>query len=481
MNKQTIQEVEQRFLDLRKLYTESDWCNADVLNAKVDELINADLPLAYRLMQRVKNLEPGAESRRQMSLLKKQLLKEHPELLQLASTHSNRNDRIKEKVAFLMGKIKGGAGATSVKSVTTPIFIFVLIPFLLFAFYQIIWASERFESRTQLILKQPDGMSTLDPAMAILSGFGSTVATGNDNELLKAYILSTDMISHVEKEIGITRHYSDAAYDVFSRLTSEPTQEDVHKYFADMVLINVDAMSGVISILVQGFEPDFTQSLNKHIVERAEWYINEIGHSLAKEQLVFVENEHKLTEKRLQQAKSVLLTFQREYDLLDPEAEGMALQQIAYGLEAKVASKTAELRVLLSGMTKRAPAVLMVQSELDSLNEELSVQRSRLSNNKTLAGAENGESVGEILAQFADLKINLELALTAYTASQVSLEKSRIEAYRQLKYLIVVESPTLPEDATYPQVFYNLALFITIALMLFLIGRIVFATVKELR
>jgi capsular polysaccharide transport system permease protein len=480
MNKQTIQEVEQRFLDLRKRYTESDWCNADVLNAKVEELINTDLPLAYRLMQRVKNLEPSAESRRQMSFIKKQLLKAHPELLQLTSTHSNRNDRIKQKAAFFMDKIKGGARETSFKSVTTPLFIFVLVPFLVFAFYQIIWASERFESRTQLILKQPDGMSTLDPAMALLSGFGST-ATGNDNELLKAYILSTDMISHVEKEMGITRHYSDPAYDVFSRLTSEPTQEDVHKYFANMVLINVDAMSGVISILVQGFEPDFTQSLNKNIVERAEWYINEIGHSLAKEQLVFVENEHKLTEKRLQQAKSVLLTFQREYDLLDPEAEGMALQQIAYGLEAKVASKTAELRVLLSGMTKRAPAVLMVQSELDSLNEELSVQRSRLSNNKTLAGAENGESVGEILAQFADLKINLELALTAYTASQVSLEKSRIEAYRQLKYLIVVESPTLPEDSTYPKVFYNLALFITIALMLFLIGRIVFATVKELR
>jgi capsular polysaccharide transport system permease protein len=480
MNKQTIQEVEQRFLNLRKLYTQSEWCNADVLNAKLDELINTDLPLAYRLMQRVKNLEPGAESRKQMSLLKKQLLKEHPELLQLASTHSNRNDRMKEKVALFMGKIKGGAGVTGYKSVTTPIFIFVLIPFLLFAFYQIVWASERFESRTQLILKQPDGMATLDPAMAILSGFGST-ATGNDNELLKAYILSTDMIAHVEEEIGFSKHYSDTTYDVFSRLTSEPTQEDVHKYFADIVSISVDDMSGVISILVQGFEPEFTQSLNNTIVKRAEWYINEIGHSLAKEQLTFVEREHELTEKRLQQAKSVALAFQRKYDLLDPEAEGMALQQITFGLEAKIASKTAELRGLLSGMTKKAPAVLMVQSELNSLNEELTIQRGRLSNNTTMTGSDDEESVGEILAQFADLKINLELALKAYTASQVSLEKSRIEAYRQLKFLVIVESPTLPEDSTYPKVFYNLALFLAVVMMLFLIGRIILATVKELR
>jgi capsular polysaccharide transport system permease protein len=480
MNKQTIQEVEQRFLDLRKIYTEPQWGNSAILNAKVDELVNTDLPLAYRLMQRIKNLNPGPESRRQMYLLNKQLLQEHPELLALTSTHSTKADRLKQKAVVFVGKVRASAEETSFKSITKPIFVFVLIPFLLFAFYQLIWASERFESRTQLILKQPDGMATLDPAMAILSGFGATTGT-NDNALLKAYILSIDMISHVEEELSLSQHYSDTRYDFFSRLGSEPTQEDVHKYFAEMVSITVNESSSVISILVQGFEPIFTQALNNTIVQRAEWYINEIGHSLAKEQLTFVETEHELTEKRLQQAKSVLLAFQRQYDLLDPEAEGMALQQIAYGLEARIASTTARLRSLLSGMSKKAPPVLVLQSELDSLNEELIIQRGRLSNNKRLAGTENGESVGQILAKFSDLKINLELALKAYTASQVSLEKSRIEAYRQLKFLVVVESPTLPEASTYPKVFYNLALFLALALMLFVIGRIVSATVKELR
>ena len=480
MNKQTIQEVEQRFLNLRKLYNESQWGSADILNVKVDELISTDLPLAYRLMQRIKNLDPSPETRRQMTFLKKQLLEQHPELTELTSTHPGKLDRLKQKASVLVNKVRSGTQETNFKSVTKPLYLFVVIPFLLFSFYQIIWASERFESRAQLILKQPDGMATLDPAMAILSGFGGT-ATSNDNELLKTYILSVDMISHIEQELGLSQHYSNVGYDFFSRLSSEPTQEDVHKYFAKMVSITVDENSSVIAILAQGFEPVFTQALNNAIVQRAEWYINEIGHSLAKEQLKFVETEHKLTEKRLQRTKSVLLAFQRQYDLLDPEAEGLALQQITYGLESEIATRTAKLRALLSGMSKKAPAVIMLQSELDSLTEELIIQRGRLSNNKTLAGAENGESVGQILAQFSDLKINLELALKAYTASQVSLEKSRIEAYRQLKFLVVVESPTLPEASTYPKVLYNLALFLAITIMLFFIGRIISATVKELR
>jgi capsular polysaccharide transport system permease protein len=85
------------------------------------------------------------------------------------------------------------------------------------------------------------------------------------------------------------------------------------------------------------------------------------------------------------------------------------------------------------------------------------------------------------VARFSDFKINLELALQAYTSSQVSLEKSRIEAYRQLKYLVTVESPTEPQDAKYPEVLYNTSLFLAITLMLFGIGRIVIATVSELR
>jgi capsular polysaccharide transport system permease protein len=75
----------------------------------------------------------------------------------------------------------------------------------------------------------------------------------------------------------------------------------------------------------------------------------------------------------------------------------------------------------------------------------------------------------------------MELALKAYTSSQVSLEKSRIEAYRQLKYLVTIESPTKPQEAKYPEIIYNISLFLAINLMIFGIGRIVIATVSELR
>lgn len=478
MTEQILKEVENRFLELRKEYTESQWKRADILSDKVDELASSDLPLAYRLMQRVKNLDPSAESRRQMTFLLGELKKHHPELAQSYSSESSGSRLVKRGARFIATRMKAGANSENLKKVNRPFYLFVLIPFLVFAFYQAIWASDRYESRAKLILKQPDAMATLDPAMALISGFGGP-SVNTDNELLKSFVYSNDMIDYLETKLGLVEHFSSSEYDFYSRLENEPTQEDLNSYFQNIISITVEEMSGVIEIKVQGFEPSFARKLNELIVERAEWYINEIGHSLAKEQLSFVQNEHSLTEQRLQKTKAELLAFQRKHGLLDPEAEGMALQQITYGLEAEIASKQAQLRALSKGMSDKAPAVINVKSELESLEAELEAQRSRLSNNNKGANSEN--SVGELLAKFADLKIDLELALKAYTASQVSLEKSRIEAYRQLKYLVVVESPTLPQESSYPQVFYNLTLFLAVALMLFGIGRIIMATVEELR
>ena len=473
----TIEEVEARFSSLRKQYSQQQWKDVDLLNKKVDELAQHDLPLAYRLMQRVKNLDPSAESRRQLSFLAKQVKQQHPELIASYSSGSYAG-KVKIKAQLFVDMLNVKAKAGSFKSTSAHFFFFVGIPFIIYALYLTLWATERYESRSQLILKQPDAMTTLDPTMALMSGF-TGIQSSNDNELLNAYIMSADMIKHVEQELAVSRHFSDKKYDMFSRLDDDFTREDIHSFFSNKVKVQIDAMSGVISLFVQGFEPDFANQLNQAIVDRAEWYINEIGQNLAKEQLLFVEQEHDLAEARLEDAKAALLSFQREYDLLDPEAEGIALQQITYGIEAQIATKTAQLRALMSSMSENAPAVLTVQSELDSLEEELATQRERLSSTSKETG--KNQSVGEILAQFTDLKINLELALQAYTASQVSLEKSRVEAYRQLKYLVVVETPTLPERTSYPDIIYNLSLFLVIAVMLFLIVRIVIATIRELR
>ncbi|MDP5029226.1 lipopolysaccharide biosynthesis protein [Paraglaciecola sp.] len=471
-------QLEDRFSKLKSQYSQAQLADAEFLNLEVDRLKLVDILLAYRLMQHIKNVDPSSENQEKLKCVQKEAFKAYPNIEQTSSTEAtfiNKKDKI-----LMKNRMLAMWASEKFNNWRKPIVLLVAFPFLLFAFYQIIWASPRFESQAKIIVKEPAGMATMDPAMAVMSGFGIS-SGGTDTELLKFYIYSTDMVMYLENKLSLRQHFSDKNYDFFSRLSDGSSSESLLNYYLKRVTVDIDETSRVVSIHAQGFTPEFAKHLSESVVERAEWYINEIGHKLAKAQLEFVQNEHELVQIKLRNAKTELLEFQRKYDLLDPQAEGAALQQITYRLEAEIAAKRTELMTLRSSMSIDAPLVMQATSELNSMIEQLSSQRNRLATGKSSNTESDELSVGEILAKFSDFRINMELALQSYTSSQISLEKSRIEAYRQLKYLVVVESPTLPEDAKYPNVQYNLALMLVLQLMLFGILKIVLATLKELR
>ncbi|QOL27278.1 lipopolysaccharide biosynthesis protein [Thalassotalea sp. LPB0316] len=354
-----------------------------------------------------------------------------------------------------------------------PIFLFVFFPWLLYAFYLSVWASPRYESHAKVIIEQPNGMATMDPAMAMLTGLG-VPGGSTDNHLVRAYILSADMLNYLDENLRLREHYTSTNVDIFSRLASDNTAEEFLEYYQNHVSVEVDDLSTIISINIQAFEPQYAQQLSTLLIKRSEWFINSIGHKLAKEQMAFINGEHDIVVTKLQDAKKNLLDFQRENKLLDPAAEGAALQQIAYSLESNISVKKAELKSLQLTMAENSPEIIATKDMIAALEKQL------VEENKRISGDYSADNVATKLAAFSDYKIELELALQAYSSSLISLEKSRIEAYRKLQYLVTVESSTLPDDNQYPKVVYNLTLFAIILLLLFGIVKILIATIKEL-
>jgi capsular polysaccharide transport system permease protein len=500
MSQQAVDKIEQRFQEIGLRTDKSIWDDGEKLIQLSNDVEKNDIYLARRIMQRARNLQPNNENiNKTLNRLSAEIASKAKMTQISSSTESNHTEMTFAEVnQSLLSKLSLIASNVSshpnTKKLNQPWFLFLVLPFLFFAFYQLVWAAPRYESRAQLIIQQPDGMSTMDPSMAILSGLGVGSSSTADTELAKAYIHSEDMLNYLQAEFDIKKHYHDFG-DIFSRLSNDATIEELLEYYTEHTIIEIDDKSGVIKVLTQGFSPELAKQLTQAIVDRAEWYINSIGHQLADAQLEFIRGEHKRVEVRLRDAQKNILAFQQKNNLLDPEAEGAAFQQITYGLESQIATKSAGLKGLKSIMTEKAPQVVILESELNALKNQLEIERERLSllgkstakstpliNGRNSIGAlQNNTAVSEVLAQFSDLKIELELALKGYTSSEISLDKARIEAYRQLKYLVVVESATLPQDNQYPKTTYNILLFLVLQLMLFGIGKIIIATAKELR
>ncbi|UIP27218.1 lipopolysaccharide biosynthesis protein [Photobacterium sp. TLY01] len=467
---QQKENLEKRFHAIRQTVSQAEWENPSFLTQKAEDLQQTDAELAKRILLRVSNLKKS-ESQREVPRIQSEHQTEREPALKQSDPKANLVDWVRHSALFWI----------------------VILPVMLFAIYQIVIASERFESRAKLIIKQPDSMATMDASMALLSGFGVSVPGSSDLELARAYIYSEDMLDYLNQELKLSSHFLSENIDFYSRLDNNYSKEDFYDYFRHKVTVDIDEKASVIQVNAQGFTPEYAQQLTKAIVNRTEWYINKIGHDLAESQLSFIQGEHVRVENKLAMAKRELLKFQQRNNLLDPEAEGIAIQQIAYTLEAQLAEKRSLLNALESIMNARAPQVIAAKNEIQALELQLKQERGRLSHHDkdtdVSASASqaidqvipNNLSVGEILAKYAELKVGLELALQAYTSSKISLEKSRIEAYRQLKYLVVVESPTLPDENQYPRKTYNITLFTALLLLLYGIGRIVIATVNELK
>ncbi len=469
---------EQRFLQLRESLKKEEFNNIAFLQEKAEVLKDSDPKLSARILVRVRNLEK--QKKRRLSEKEKQ--NELAAISVQPSVEKTQLQVIKEKITGVIIKVDNSKpialfnSHARVQQLKQSSFMwFVVLPSLLFSFYQIFIATERFESQAQIIVQQPDAMATMDAGMALLSGMG--VPTGNsDTELVKAYIYSNDMVKYLNQELNLRAHYSQDFIDYFSAIQTSDTRGELLNYFQERVEVIIDEKSGIITIYSQGFDGAYAQQLTQEIVKRAEWFINSIGHQLANAQLDFIQGEHANIEKRLALAQTNLLNFQQQYNLLDPTAEGIAMQQITYTLEGQITAKQTELKVTQAVMSSQSPQVLGLINELNALNAQLTSERNKL--------AQSGKEempVSELLAKFTDYKVKMELTLQAYTSSQISLEKSRIEAYRQIKYLIVVEQATLSEKSKYPDVFYNISLFIMLLSLAFGICKIIISTVKELK
>ncbi|TKF67361.1 lipopolysaccharide biosynthesis protein [Vibrio sp. F13] len=430
-------DLERRFIKFSQETSKHDFNNVNFLKKSSKELMKSDPELAMRLLLRVKRL--------------------------------NKNIRPRT-LLVVKGRI------TNLDWINRyPSIIIVLLPVLLFSIYQIFIASPRFESQAQVIVQQPESIAAIDPSIALLGGLG-VQPSSSDTELVRAFIYSNDMLTYLDELIGLREHYQSKNADFFTRLKWDANNDELLKYYKKFIRVEVDEKSGVVSVFSQAFEPKYSQKITEAIVTRAEWYINSIGHQLAEAQLKFVRGEHQIIEDKLNKAQTELLNFQQQHLLLDPMAEGAALQQIAYTLEGEIASKKAELIALKSTMSGNSPQVVRVKSNISALQNQLKLERDKLA-----LDTKNGLPVSQVLAQYTDLKIKMDLALQAYTASQISLDKTRTEAYRKIKFLVMVETATLPEEYRYPNELYNIVLFFVVITIFYFISSIVLSTLRELK
>jgi capsular polysaccharide transport system permease protein len=282
------------------------------------------------------------------------------------------------------------------------------------------------------------------------------------------------MLKHLDAKYNLRQAYAEAGLDSVYRLYAGTSQEWFHWYYRNRVEVVFDDLTSLLTVRVEGFEPEFARLVNAEILAQSERFVNEISHRLAREQMAFAEGEMLKAKQRYQAAKASLVAFQNKHKVLDPLAQAQATATLSAQLESEIAHKEAELKTLTGYLQENAPQVVLLRSQIAALRSQTDKERGKVASG-------NGSRLNTIASEFQNLTLEAGFAEDAYKAALTATETTRIEASRKLKSLVVVETPAKAEIALYPQRLYNLVTLLVALTLLYGIVRLVIATIQDHR
>ena len=346
----------------------------------------------------------------------------------------------------------------------------VLAVVAIVAVYYAFLASDMYVSDAQVYVKSTDQQPVAAQVQFLPGGGGES----SDALLVQAFLRSRDLMEIMDREIGFTEHFASTDHDMYSRLDANASAEDRLTYFRSRFSASLNPDTGIITLRGQGYTPEFSLQLVQTALSAAETYINDVGHRIAAEEIGFVETELDRARNNIGGAQAKLVDFQNENGILSADATGESKQALVLEMENDLVRLLTEEKALTSYLNPGAAEVVAVRSRIAALTSQLVVERAKLAST-------DGVSANDINAEARNLELELKFATDIYKAALVALERARIESFRKLKHLVVVQSPQLPDAAILPRKLYHLmTLFIALTLAYGIITMIL-ATIREHR
>lgn len=346
---------------------------------------------------------------------------------------------------------------------------FILIPFSILLIYYGLIVSNRYTSDAIVTIKENSAQATgLD--IGIL-GFNNPTGL-EDERIMSEYVQSGDMFFYLDEKIGLKKHYQGDAVDWFSSLSKNATKEKSIEFYRDHINIYLDDITGLVSIEVQAFDNQYANLLLNTMLQRSEEVVNGISHRLAMAQYNFVEEQLSKTQITLKQAKQDLLQFQNKYQMFSPEQEGQALTAIMDTLQGQLSQENANLKQILSHQKPGSPQAIASKEKIRALRAQIVDEKRRLV-------GEGDEEINDLMVEYTNLELDLTFAKDAYASALAALETSRAEVSKKLKHLVIISSPSLADQAKYPDRVYIMITALIVLAMLFGVIKMVIKTIRE--
>lgn len=348
--------------------------------------------------------------------------------------------------------------------------LFVGVPTVLVFLYLALFASPMYVSEAKFAVRSAtEQAGGLDFATQI---FKTASSTTQDAAVVTEYIESPDAFERLDKELAVKAHYSDRRWDVISRLSQNPTLYDKTTFWNFVASPVLDPDSGIVTFTVRAYTPEMAQKIASHVLKQSEALVNAMNERAREDAMKLADEEVKRAQARLTKSQKALETFRDEHAEIDPKATASGLQTLVMDLEGQRATLKAQISEMAAYMRPDAPALKTLKTRLAAVEKQLSGEKQRL------AGIGAG-AMNNWVSAYEALTIENEFAQKQLVSAMTAMESARVSLLSQSKYVVTIESPTLPDESRYPRTFEFTFCVLLGLLLLFGLGSLIVASIRE--
>jgi capsular polysaccharide transport system permease protein len=327
----------------------------------------------------------------------------------------------------------------------------VILPSFLGAIYYAFVASDRYVASAGFAIRGMDTGISGDLIGAV-TGLASIGSTTSDSYILLKYFKSRDLVERLAQDFSFDEVYRRNDVDYFSRLGADTDIEYVVDYWRKRIHTTFDSTSSIITFEVEAFSPELADQVANRVLDYGRELVNQLSSRAREDALSYAQGEVERSELRLKTALDALRMFRNTEGSIDPAGAARIQLELIGGLERELAGVKARISALEGSVASDAPSMRNLRRQAEAIESQIAFQRREIGENE---GGVAGTALTGQLAAFETLEVERTFAQQALSSALISLEKARVEADRQQRYLAVYSAPALPQVALYPRRILN--------------------------
>ena len=321
-------------------------------------------------------------------------------------------------------------------------FLMVVAPTAVWTTYLYTRAANQYHSTTAFSIRSEEMAAAAAGILGAITQMGS--GTASDISVLFDFIRSQRIVEIIDDKLNLREIFNRQPHDVFFSLGTDASIEDLLAYWRRMVSVDLSS-AGIIEVRVNAFTPEDAHAIAEEILIQSSTVVNQLSEQAHEDAIRYTRDELTLAEDKLRTARQDLANFRHQHRMIDPSADVRGQAGIVNALQSELAKTMVDRDMILSYADAKDQRVVQADRRIAAIQQRIEAERERMQE-----GGSEG-ALPDVVGDYETLKVDLQIASTAYTHILAGLTAAEAQARRQTRYLAPHVQPTLAQTSLYPR------------------------------